>query len=214
MSSKSGQASLWHRLTEQVVTGHCIQPNNDQWLQVTVYSPTMTSGYRSLYTIQQWPSVTGHCIQPSNERRLQVTVYSPAMTGGYRSLYTAQQWQAVTGHHIQPSNDQWLQVTVYSPAMTKAKHKSDFRLTKDTPYLTLMGELYGVKLGLLREHEYLIRTMVLVRDPVVTRGRNDHICWGELSKFLSNNSVKLDLIHSAWIGYMALSVYDCGLMDL
>ena len=28
--------------------------------------------------------------------------------------------------------------------MTGAKHESDFKITKDTPYLTLMGELWGV----------------------------------------------------------------------
>ena len=28
--------------------------------------------------------------------------------------------------------------------MTEAQHKSDFELTKDTPYLTPTGELWGV----------------------------------------------------------------------
>ena len=32
----------------------------------------------------------------------------------------------------------------YSNAMTAADHKSDFKHTKDTPYLALMGELWGV----------------------------------------------------------------------
>ena len=31
-----------------------------------------------------------------------------------------------------------------STAMTAVEHKSDFELTKDTPYLTLAGELWGV----------------------------------------------------------------------
>ena len=31
-----------------------------------------------------------------------------------------------------------------STAVTEAEHKLEFRLTKDTPYLTLLGELWGV----------------------------------------------------------------------
>ena len=33
---------------------------------------------------------------------------------------------------------------IYSSATTAAEHKSDIELTKDTPYLTLMGKLWVV----------------------------------------------------------------------
>ena len=37
-----------------------------------------------------------------------------------------------------------IDVISYDNAMTTAEHKSGFELTKDTPYLVLMGELCGV----------------------------------------------------------------------
>ena len=33
---------------------------------------------------------------------------------------------------------------MYNNTMTVAEHKSDFKLKKDTPYMALMGEMWGV----------------------------------------------------------------------
>ena len=41
----------------------------------------------------------------------------------------------------------WPNITLYSMALTAvnyAHHKTEFKLTKDTPYLTLTGNLLGV----------------------------------------------------------------------
>ena len=41
-------------------------------------------------------------------------------------------------------------------AITAAKHQSDFELTKDTPYLTLTGEIWGVYCENLEKIGYII----------------------------------------------------------
>ena len=40
----------------------------------------------------------------------------------------------------------------YGTAVTKAEHKSEVTITKDTPYLTLTGDLWGVYCEHIREN--------------------------------------------------------------
>ena len=42
--------------------------------------------------------------------------------------------------------------TAYNIAVSEVQHKSEFVPTKDTPYLTLSGELWGVTCEDLREN--------------------------------------------------------------
>ena len=49
--------------------------------------------------------------------------------------------KAYSGAVIMQSNISWYYVQHYSDS---DKHKSDFQLTEDTPYLALMGEIWGV----------------------------------------------------------------------
>ena len=46
----------------------------------------------------------------------------------------------------------WYSIHVYITATTKAEYKSEFEPTKDTPYLVLMGELWGVFCDDFREN--------------------------------------------------------------
>ena len=89
---------------------------------------------------------------PQNGRQTHSLTLSPAHknTGEVTLMTWCSSW---TSHlsYIFLALTRWNDIT-YCSAMTAAEHKSYFELTKDTPYLTLTGDLRGVYCEEFREN--------------------------------------------------------------